>query len=57
MKTKKHFCLMADFKMMKLKTLTLTKHLLFVCFQPLYDAVCNDEPEDEYDNHLLYGTG
>lgn len=24
--------------------------------EPLYDTVANDEPEDEYDNHLLYGT-
>ena len=25
--------------------------------EPLYDSVPNEEPEDEYDNHLLYGTG
>ena len=24
--------------------------------EPLYDTVANEEPEDEYDNHLLYGT-
>ena len=24
--------------------------------EPLYDTVANDEPEDEYDNHLLYGS-
>ncbi len=25
--------------------------------EPLYDTVANEEPEDEYDNHLLYGSG
>ena len=25
--------------------------------EPLYDSVPTEEPEDEYDNHLLYGTG
>ena len=25
--------------------------------EPLYDTVPSEEPEDEYDNHLLYGTG
>ena len=24
--------------------------------EPLYDTVANDEPEDDYDNHLLYGS-
>ena len=24
--------------------------------EPLYDTVANDEPEDDYDNHLLYTT-
>ena len=24
--------------------------------EPLYDTVANDEPEDDYDNHLLYIT-